>query len=210
MNNDLTDITILIDRSGSMLSCKDDAQGGINTFIQQQKDAEGDAVFSLVQFDTDYEIVHNGIPIKDVPQYILQPRGMTSLLDAVGTAINKTGDRLNKMVEATRPGCVVFVIVTDGHENSSKEFTNEQVKEMIKCQQSKYNWQFTFLGADAQSFDEARQLGIKADAIATYDKQKAGKAFFAASSNVCRMRSASRCGAEVDNSYTEEERINIS
>ena len=211
MRNDLTDITLVVDRSGSMSSCRTDAEGGINTFIEEQKKAKGDAVLSLVQFDDEYDFVHNGVDIQDVPKYALIPRSMTALLDAVGRAINETGARLSKMAEADRPGCVICVIVTDGHENASKEFTKVQIKELIDRQQKDYNWQFTFLGTDAQSFDEAMQMGIKSDAIATYNPvKKSGNAWKAASSNVMRMRSASFSGATVSNSYSDEEQADMS
>ena len=122
MRTDLTDITMVIDRSGSMQSIRSDAEGGINSFIEQQKQEPGEANVTLVQFDADYEFVHSGVPIRQVPAFKLVPRGSTALLDAVGRAINETGARLAAMDEVQRPGLVVFVIVTDGEENSSREF----------------------------------------------------------------------------------------
>jgi hypothetical protein len=130
MNKDLTDITLVVDRSGSMQQRREDAQGGVNAFVQQQAREPGDALLTLVQFDTEYEIVHSGVPVQDVPEYELVPRGLTALLDAVGRAINETGKRLSDMNEADRPGLVIFVITTDGLENSSQEFTRDQIKEM--------------------------------------------------------------------------------
>ena len=99
MRPDLTDITLVVDRSGSMESIWNDAEGGVNAFIEEQSKQPGEALLTLVQFDTDYEFVHNGVPIQDVPKYELQPRGMTALLDAVGRAINETGERMAKMAE---------------------------------------------------------------------------------------------------------------
>ena len=89
MRNDLTDITMIVDRSGSMASIKSDAEGGINTFVELQKREPGEALLTLVQFDTHYEFVHSGIPIKQVPAFTLVPRGGTAPLDAVGRAINE-------------------------------------------------------------------------------------------------------------------------
>ena len=97
-----------------MASCQSDAQGGINTFVKEQAEQAGEAVLTLVQFDTQYEFVHKAVPIKDVPKYELHPRGATALLDAVGKAVNEAGERLTKTDEKDRPGLVVFVIVTDG------------------------------------------------------------------------------------------------
>ena len=145
MRTDLTDITLVVDRSGSMDAIQGDAEGGVNTFITEQAKEPGEALLTLVQFDTEYEFLHKGVPIGEVPRYELHPRGATALLDAVGRAINETGERLAAMKEQDRPGLVIFVVMTDGLENSSKEFTKAQIKEMIERQQHDYNWQFTFL-----------------------------------------------------------------
>src|SRR5262249_34920935 len=152
MRKDLTDITVVVDRSGSMAACQSDAEGGLNTFINEQKRLPGESLFTLVQFDTEYEFVHKGIPIRDVPPYHLVPRGSTALLDAVGRAIIETGERLRNMKEADRPGLVVFVILTDGQENSSREFQLAKIKEMVQHQQDVYKWQFTYLGANQDAF----------------------------------------------------------
>ena len=132
MKSDLTDITLVVDRSGSMAQVREDAEGGVNSFIQQQANEPGEALLTLVQFDTEYEFLHKGVPISQVPKYDLVPRGMTALLDAVGRAINETGERLAKMDEQDRPGLVVFVVMTDGQENSSKEFSKADIKAMIQ------------------------------------------------------------------------------
>ena len=104
MKADLTDITLVVDRSGSMAQVREDAEGGVNTFITEQGKEPGEALLTLVQFDTEYEFLHKGVQIKQVPKYELVPRGMTALLDAVGKAINETGERLAKMPEGDRPG----------------------------------------------------------------------------------------------------------
>ena len=189
-----------------MQSCRYDAEGGINSFIEEQKKADGDAVLTLVQFDTEYDFVHSGKSIQDIPKYDLRPRGMTALLDAIGRGINEVGERLDKLPDNEKPGCVVFVIVTDGHENSSKEFKVEKIREMINRQRSEYNWQFTFLGADAHSFDEAANMGISKDAIVVFNpREKSSKAYRVASMNVSRMRSSSLSGRTVVNSYSQDE-----
>jgi len=206
MKNDLSDVTVILDRSGSMGSCKEEAENGINHFIEEQKKHDGECVFSLVQFDTEYEFVHKGIPIKDVPEFKLVPRGMTALLDAVGRAINETGERLDKIDKEDRPGLVVFVILTDGDENASSEFTRAQIKEMIERQQNEYNWQFTFLGANQDAFAEARSIGIGVRATANYSAKNTGYAFTAASANLNRMRSSAVVDEIVDCSYLDSER----
>ena len=159
MRKDLVDLTLVVDRSGSMQTIRDDAEGGINAFIEDQAGEEGEAVLTLVEFDSEYEFLHRAVAIKDVPPYVLTPRGSTALLDAVGRAINETGLRLAKIPESDRPGLVVFVVMTDGQENSSREFKLDDVRKMIDRQQTTYNWQFTFLGADAAAFNDAAKMG---------------------------------------------------
>ncbi len=205
MRTDLTDITMVIDRSGSMQSIQSDAEGGINSFIEQQKQEPGEANVTLVQFDTDYEFVHSGVPVKLVPTFTLVPRGSTALLDAVGRAINETGARLAAVKESQRPGLVVFVIVTDGQENSSREFTREQIRTMVEHQQSAYKWQFTFLAANQDAFAEGASMGFAQDGIAAFSTGKVQGTWDAASKKMARMRKASSEGAAVDNKFTDEE-----
>jgi uncharacterized protein YegL len=206
MRSDLADVTLVVDRSGSMARIREDAEGGVNTFIREQAKQPGEALLSLVQFDTEYEFVLRGMPIKQVPPYKLTPRGNTALLDAVGRAINETGERLAKMAEADRPGLVVFVITTDGLENSSKEFSKAQVKELIECQQSKYNWQFIFLGANQDAFAEAGGMGVGHAGAANYALDKVHAAWRATSANVGRMRKQRSNEETVNNEFTDSER----
>lgn len=205
MRKELTDITVVLDRSGSMAAIQEDAEGGLNAFIEKQKGEPGEANFSLVQFDTDYEFVHRCVPIKDVPRCRLHPRGSTALWDAVGQSINDTGRRLAAMSEDQRPGLVVFVIVTDGQENASREFCAPQIKEMIERQTKDYSWQFTYLGANQDSFTTAGGLGIQRRATANYSPSNSPQMFMAAASNVARMRSSTARGVKADNSYTDDE-----
>lgn len=207
MRRDLTDLTMVIDRSGSMSAIKDDAEGGINQFIDNQKDhLLGDCLLTLVQFDTKYDFVHKGKPIKDVDKYTLVPRGNTALLDAVGRAIVETGERLKAMAEADRPGLVVFVIVTDGQENSSQEFKLAKIKEMIQHQQDAYKWQFTFLSSGLDAFGDAAAMGITRSATSPMALGSHVAGYAGASANVARMRSATMTGGKVVNSYTDDER----
>jgi len=190
MQNDLADITLVVDRSGSMEACRSDAEGGINQFIKDQAAAPGRAMVTLVQFDTEYEVVHAGIPAGAVPRYSLVPCGSTALLDAVGKAINVTGARLEKMSEADRPAAVIFVITTDGLDNASKEFTRPMVRSMIERQRSQYNWQFTFLGANIDAFGEGAKMGVKPGTVAAFTPATAGAAHSSASHATRRVREA--------------------
>ena len=206
MRPDLTDITLVVDRSGSMASVQEDAQGGVNSFIAEQTKEPGEALLTLVQFDTEYEFLHKGVPIAEVPEYELVPRGMTALLDAVGRAINETGERLSKMDEQDRPGLVIFVVMTDGHENSSQEFSKARIKKMIESQQQKYNWHFNFLGANQDAFAEARSMGIDDSGVANYAMEKSPEAYRVLATKVGRMRKQRRAGEKVSNKFTDQER----
>lgn len=206
MRNNLTDITLVVDRSGSMEEIQSDAQGGVNAFIRAQANEPGEALLTLVQFDTEYEFVHRAMPVQNVSEYKLVPRGATALLDAVGRAINETGERLAKMPEPERPGLVVFVVMTDGLENSSREFTTPQIKQMIERQQSQYNWHFTFLGANQDAFAEAGAMGMHAAGVANVAMRKVGAAYQMTSDKVSRMRKHSDAGKTVSNEFTAEER----
>jgi len=209
MRKDLTDITVVLDRSGSMDSCRKDMEGGLNQFVEDQKNAVGDARFTLVQFDTVYEIVHNGLPIKEVGKLKFEPRGGTALLDAVGRAINETGARLKALPESERPGLVTFLIITDGEENSSREFKLEKIKEMITHQQEKYDWKFSFLGANQDAFATGNSMGIAAGGISNYIPLRSINAFKNASDLLSSSRNSSIVGQAVNYAYTAEARADM-
>jgi hypothetical protein len=205
MRSDLTDITLVIDRSGSMAVRVADAEGGVNAFVEEQRRAPGETNLTVEEFDDRYELLFQG-PISQMKPYRLRPRGWTALLDAVGRAINNTGERLSGLPEDQRPGCVIFVVVTDGKENASREYSKTQVNEMIERQEREYNWHFTYLGCDPQGFDEARGMGFAPDSIGAYGPAKIQHAFSAASSACLRARSDTLMGRKADFRYTGEER----
>ena len=173
MNENHTEVIIVLDRSGSMSIIKKDMEGGLDQFFEDQKKEPGRCSVTLTQFDTEYEIVYSGKDLKDVPKAELTPRGGTALLDAVGRTIHEVGKRLKDIDEKDRPGRIIFLIITDGQENSSKEFGKAQIKELITEQTEKYSWCFVYIGANQDSFAEAGRLGIaiavnfKADAQGT-------------------------------------------
>jgi uncharacterized protein YegL len=160
MKNNYTHINFVIDRSGSMMTISDDMNGGLQNLLKDQKNINGECTVSLYQFDDRYEPVFEMVEIDNVPEYKLVPRGGTALNDAIGRSINILGDSLSKMSESDRPEKVMFVIVTDGYENSSKEFLKPQIKEMIERQTNEYNWQFIFLGAGIDTFNESFDYGV--------------------------------------------------
>lgn len=209
MNKNLSDITVVMDRSGSMGGCQQEAENGLNHLVDDQKKQDGECNFTLVQFDNEYDVVHDGVPISEVPELKLVPRGMTALNDAVGKAINTVGERLGKMDDNDRPALVTMVIITDGGENASHEFTSKVIKEMITTQEEKYAWKFIFLGANQDAFAEGGKIGVAPANAANYSVQNTNRAFDMISTKMSGMRSASMCGQQVSVDYTQEERESI-
>lgn len=202
-NPDYTHITVVVDRSGSMGMIKDDAEVATNAFIEDQKKVPGKATFTLVEFDNEYDVLVENIDIKDAPQYTLKPRGMTALLDAWGKAVNSTGEFLASLPEEDRPGQVVVVITTDGGENSSREFTQAQIKELTEKQTNDYNWNFVFLAANQDAVQVGAQYGVAAGSSLTYGANAAGtqSSFAAASGLVTQYR-----GGNVRATFADEDR----
>jgi uncharacterized protein YegL len=163
MNENLTELIVVLDRSGSMSSVRDDAIGGFNTFLKAQQEAVGEAKITVVQFDTVLEFYATDADVKNVAPLTTNsfvPRGTTALYDAVGLAIDNTGKKLAKMDEKDRPGKVLFAILTDGKENASSKYSGTQIKSMIAHQRDVYKWDFLFLAAGEGAFMEAEAIGM--------------------------------------------------
>ena len=158
-----TDITVILDKSGSMEARRTDAIGGFNALVDDQKVQPGVAALSLVQFDTSYEVSFTEKAVVDVPALTMEtyrPSGGTALLDAMGKTIDATGKRLAAMPEASRPGKVIVVVITDGEENSSREYTYPRLNEMICHQRDVYKWEFMFVGTNQDAIASASKVGI--------------------------------------------------
>jgi hypothetical protein len=152
--SDVVEIAAVVDRSGSMGSVKSDAIGGFNEFLNGQQALDGKAVFTHAQFDDMYELLCNGVDIHDAKPYTkdtYQPRGMTALLDAVGKTINDISARHAKMAPALRPKKVLVAILTDGQENSSREFTKDKLKTLMDAKNTE-GWEFVFIAAGFDQF----------------------------------------------------------
>lgn len=172
-DSDYTHIVLIVDRSGSMDSIQADMEGGINQFIADQAKG-GRTTVTLRQFDTEHDEVFSFADAASAPRYTLTPRGGTALLDAVGAGIARAGEELAAMPEDQRPGNVFAVIVTDGHENSSHEYSRDAVKAMIGRQSGDYGWKFVYLGANQDSFAEAGGIGIAAAGTVDYAATSTG------------------------------------
>lgn len=163
MKKNLTEVIFILDRSGSMSHLANDVIGGFNSMIESQKKEDGEAYITTVLFDSNYELLHDHINIKEVQSITSKEyyaRGMTALLDAIGTTVDNVGERLFNTPEEERPEKVIVIINTDGLENDSRKYTRAKIKEMIEHQQDKYNWVFMFLGANMDAVAEASSLGI--------------------------------------------------
>lgn len=193
---DSTDITVLLDRSGSMESIAKDVVGGMASFIKEQKSAGDNATFSLVQFDSQgVDTVVDAKPIKEASEQIdFQPRGGTPLLDALGKTIVKTGERLSAIPMDDRPDKVVFVVFTDGQENESREYKKDTIRSMIERQTKDYNWQFVYLGANQDSFAEAGTLAFAGAATMDFAATAKGVAsgLTSTSANIASYRHTGR------------------
>lgn len=176
MKSNFTRIAIILDRSGSMESCKESTVSGFNEFIRTQRELPGEAMVKLVQFDDRYEIVFD-MNLKLCPeltQNTFVPRGSTALLDAQGRTIVELGRELAALPEQERPSKVIVVTLTDGLENASKEYNLEKIGEMIREQRDKYNWDFVFLGANQDAIQTAAAMNIPAPSAMSYSASKAG------------------------------------
>ena len=178
MNAELTELVFILDRSGSMNGLESDTIGGFNGMISKQK-SEGEKVnVTTVLFDDEVEIIHDRFPI-DIVESLTEKdyfvRGCTALLDAVGTSIKKIENVQNRLPEEHKAGKVLFVITTDGHENSSVEYTYADIKKMIEAKKE-CGWEFLFLGANIDAGKEANKIGIAENRSVTYENDHDGVA----------------------------------
>lgn len=174
---DLTSIVILVDESGSMNSLQQETISGINAFVDDQKKLPGSAELTLAKFSYENSYLFKNKPLTEVTPLTTdhyRPAGGTALLDSLGTAVDDLGAHLKSIPEEARPGKVIFVVITDGQENSSRRFNRSQVAEMTKHQQDKYNWEFVFLGANLDAVHEANTLGFKTANAVNYSASSVG------------------------------------
>lgn len=176
MNNNLTELVVVMDRSGSMYPLADDTINGFNSLIEKQKaDTNGDVHVTVVLFDSKITTLYDCVDIKEIPEMTSNdycPLGCTALLDAVGSTITSVGKRLADTPEEERPANVMFVITTDGHENSSREYNQKQIADMIEHQKTKYSWTFMFLGANIDAESVGKSYNI--DYAKTYTASSVG------------------------------------
>ena len=179
MKKGLTELVFILDKSGSMSGLEKDTIGGYNSMLQKQKEVEGECLITTVLFDNDYELLHDRIDIRAVSpitekEYCIG--GSTALLDAIGRTIHKIGNTQRHTAAEFRAENVMFVIITDGEENSSCEYSSDKVKAQIQRQKEKYGWEFIFLGANIDAVETAGRFGIAPDRAQNYHADGEGTA----------------------------------
>ena len=154
-DSNYTYLAFLVDRSGSMSTTREAAQQALKTMVDEQRSLPGELTVNLFQFDD----LFSEVPEMEIDEWQLVPRGMTALYDAVGKSMMTVGQRLAAMAETDRPGKVVFVIVTDGEENASREWTQPMVRDLVTAQQDDYGWQVVFTAANLDAREVAATIG---------------------------------------------------
>jgi len=194
INNAL--IAIVLDRSGSMETIRDDTVGGFNSFLEEQKKVPGKCFFTLVQFDTVYELISHNIPLEDAQSLTREtfvPRGGTALLDAMGRTLNTLEQDLAELEKTgNKPQKIYFVVITDGEENQSQEFTKDQVFKMIEDRRQNSAWEFIFLAANQNAIKTGTGYGFSAGSSMSYNDSGTRGSHAAVSSNIAGSRATGK------------------
>ncbi|MBP5167126.1 MAG: VWA domain-containing protein [Oscillospiraceae bacterium] len=212
MNKELTEIVFIIDKSGSMAGLEADTVGGFNSLLEKQKKEPGRALISTVLFDTECSVLYDRAELSGIEPMTEDsycPGGCTALLDAIGGAVKHISNVHRYAREEDVPGKTVFVITTDGMENSSRRYSYDEVRKAVKRAQEKDGWEFLFLGANMDAIKAARSFGIREERAVRYNCDEEGTAlnFRTVSKALGKMRS---CGAipdtwkeEIDRDYAQ-------
>lgn len=213
MNENLTEIIFVLDKSGSMHSLTSDTIGGVNAFIKEQKELTVyDCRLTMIQFGSDYKELcssKNIAEVEDITEKDYVADGnCTKLYDAIGRAINDAGNRFKSMDEKDRPGKVLFVILTDGLENASKEFDKTTIEKMIKTQTDEFSWTFVYLGANQNAFQVGTGLGITGSNTMTFVASKGGldKTYKTLARRTIQYRCCASAGAPAKDFIKAEDR----
>lgn len=218
-DKNLTEIVAIVDRSGSMDSVQDDAIGGFNTFLtEQQKSKHGKCLMTYVQFDgQSIDTIHECKPIEDVPKLTREtfvPRGSTPLREAMCKTMDSVGERLAGLPDEKRPGNVVVVVVTDGHENASgKDFTSDLLKKKVATQTDDFDWTFVYLAQNIDAFASGRDIGMHVNSSKHFLGQMRGggqgaqAAYYVASAGINNMRYKSSRGKKAAFSSVDKEEM---
>lgn len=202
MKKNVTELVFILDKSGSMAGLEVDTIGGFNAMLDKQKKEKGEAIVTTVLFSDNYELLHDRINVKGVSPITerdYQVGGMTALLDAIGSTIHKIGNIQKRTSSEERASRVLFVITTDGMENSSCDYNYEKIRSRISRQKESYGWEFIFLGANIDAITTAANFGISEEFAVKYHADKEGTRLnYESVSNVV---SSYRKGSKIDRSW---------
>ncbi|MFD8316143.1 VWA domain-containing protein [Kitasatospora purpeofusca] len=199
MADQIRHLVLIVDQSGSMEDLRTDMEGGVATFLAEQQEVSGTTLVTLVLFNSDVETDYELRPLAEVPRLRLRPMGRTGLLDAIGSTIRRIERRAATGPAAEQPAETVYVIVTDGKENASQEFSNDVVRYLIGEQEQR-GATFVYMAANQDAFAVARGLGINPGTVLPYDTAATEASMTSLGRAVAR---GSRTG---DYAFTEAER----
>ena len=205
MKNNVTELVFILDRSGSMAGLESDTVGGFNAMIEKQRGVEGECYVSTVLFDSESEVLHDRVKLSDVPKMTEDDycvRGSTALIDAIGGAIHHIGNIHKYARPEDIPEHTVFVITTDGMENSSRIYSADKVKRMIEEKKEKDSWEFLFIGANIDAVETAARYGISGDRAVNYNADKKGTRIMY--ETVARTVSSVRCNSPLSAEWSDE------
>jgi len=177
MKKGLTELVFILDKSGSMSGLEADTIGGYNSMLAKQQAVEGECHITTVLFNNQYDLLHDRINIKAVSALTDKDYavgGSTALLDAIGMTIHKIDNVQKNTADDYRAEKVMFVIITDGEENASREYTAEKIKSQIEWHKTEHGWEFIFLGANIDAVAAASKFGINADRAQNYHADNKG------------------------------------
>jgi len=203
-----THIVAVLDKSGSMDNLRHDTIGGFNSFVKDQKEEDGEGTLTLVQFNCDYEVQQEMVSLgkfENLTMKTYNPTGGTALRDAIGKTINKTERSIADMPEEERPEKVVFLIQTDGDENSSKEFSQAAISEMVKRKEDDDDWDFVFMGANIDAFSTGGGLGVRSANTQQYDVRDTSVMYASVSDNMKSYRKVEKQKGEKIGFFSPEE-----
>lgn len=199
MKNNLTELVFILDRSGSMAGLEGDTIGGFNAMIEKQKKEPGEAYVSTILFDNVSEVLHDRVSLSSVPKMTDRDytvRGCTALIDAIGGAIKHIGNIHKYARPEDVPEHTMFIITTDGMENTSRRFSSDEVKKMIERQKAEFGWEFLFIGANIDAVQTAAQFGIGHDRAVNYHADSQGTQVLY--ETLCAPISAMRANKAID------------
>ena len=200
----LTELVFILDRSGSMHGLEADTVGGFNSMLEKQKAEEGEVLVSTVLFDHESQVLHDRLPLRKVPAMTekdYRVGGSTALIDAIGGAIRHIRNIHKYARPEDVPAHTLFIITTDGMENSSHRYSSDQVKQMIRQQEEK-GWEFLFIGANIDAVETAAHIGIRRDRAVNYHADKEGTRVLYDS--LSAPISAMRAGKGVDETWSKD------